>query len=119
MQSTSRQLPIFLPCTAVNIDPQSQMSRHCVTPGSNIINFSSDPNWDECREALQSPIIFCIKNLLPTDTGHKDFEKRTDVITKTMGNTLQDISTIPVKIMEFIEHLANFALHPVWNTMSP
>ena len=57
--------------------------------------------------------------MLPTDTGHKDLEKRTDIILKTMGNTLQDISTIPVKIMEIIEHLFNFAFQPAWNTMSP
>ena len=58
-------------------------------------------------------------NLLPTDTGHIDFETTTDVITKTMRNAIQDISTTPVKIMEIIEHLVNFALQPAWNTMCP
>ena len=38
-----------------------------------------------------------IKSLLPSYTGHKDFEKRTDVIIKTMSNIIQDISAIRYK----------------------
>ena len=63
--------------------------------------------------------MLSIKNLLRTDTWDKDFEKSTDVLTKPMSNIIQDISTIPVKIMENIEHLVNFALQPALNTLSP
>ena len=60
-----------------------------------------------------------IKSLLPSYTGHKDFEKSTDLITKTISSITPHISAIPLKIMEIIEHLVNFALQPASNTMSP
>ena len=53
------------------------------------------------------------------DTGHKDFEKSTDLITKTISSITPHISAIPLKIMEIIEHLVNFALQPASNTMFP
>ena len=53
------------------------------------------------------------------DTGHKEFEKRTDVITETISSIIEDLLPIPLKIMEIIEHLVNFALQPTSNIMSP
>ena len=60
-----------------------------------------------------------IKSLLPSYTGHKDFEKRTDVIIKTMSNIIQDVSATPQKSMEIIQHLVTLARQPASKTMSP